>query len=477
MPGVTVNVVDAPAAGAGVAPDVSKWFVAGLAQKGSATAYEVCHSLAEFVTKCGTRQTYSYLYDTAEAFFREGGHTLIVGRVVGPAALQASHTFNDSGGTPAPALTVKALTPGDWGNGPTGLAVAITHPTTGFGYQVSLNGVVIESSPEFAAIADAITWAATNSSYVALSDPGAVGLPAAVTATNLTGGTDDRSSVTTPDWTAALSRLVPSLGPGQISAPGTTTSAIQQAVLDHAAANNRVAILDGASNATSSGLVSQAAGFTGEGRKHGCLVGPWAIVPGITSDTTRTIPYSGILAGIIARNDGGGATPLVDTAPAGDAGYSSFALDLVSHWDKATRDTLNTGGVIPARIASDGRVQTYGDRTLASLTSQRPWLELSSSRLFTYVVAECKAIGETFVFKPLDGANTTINRFGGELKAFLMGLSALGMIFNDPQTAVDVGPSVNTATTRSNRQLVANVTVQPAEAAEDVVLNIAAQAA
>jgi hypothetical protein len=84
-------------------------------------------------------------------------------------------------------------------------------------------------------------------------------VPAAIAATSLntTAGTDG-SAVADADWQGALDRIVPDLGPGQIAAPGRTTSAGQLQVLDHAQTHNRFALLDLADTSSDATLIAAA---------------------------------------------------------------------------------------------------------------------------------------------------------------------------------------------------------------------------
>ena len=60
----------------------------------------------------------------------------------------------------------------------------------------------------------------------------------------LSAGNDDRANIVDAQWATALAAFAPGLGPGQVSAPGRTTSVAYNQIKTHVEANNRVGILD-----------------------------------------------------------------------------------------------------------------------------------------------------------------------------------------------------------------------------------------
>jgi len=481
MPGVTVNIVDVPVA-RGVASDTGKWLVIGDAERGSTTSYEHVTNMREFGEQLGARVTYSSLYDAAETFFRLGGRHLYVARRVGPAAVSATVTLDDA--TSDPALTVTANSEGAWGNN---LTVQVLAGSVGgtFVLKIAYEGEVVELSPDLADAAAAIDWAEANSSYIVVEDPGATADPAVVAATPLAAGADDRASISSTQTNAALARFDTSLGFAQVSAPGIYSTTVQQSVLNHCADLTRIPILDSDPTDDFDEAGAAITALTGEGRKRGVIVGPWGVIPGITQDTTRQVPYSAVQAANWARSDGAGLIPLVALPVAGDNGFamegtftSGFVRDLAFHWNEDEINELNGEGFAPARISpANGYPQQYGNRTMANINTQRAWLEASSARLFAYVYWRGREIAEAYVHKPLDPRLITVNRFGAELQTFLQDLYDTDQLFNDPAQAVNVGPQVNTVVTRQARELHADIAVQPVEGAEDVIINIGAEAA
>jgi hypothetical protein len=319
---------------------------------------------ADFTRIFGARQADSVLHDAAETFFQEGGARLYVSRVVGPNPVAATRDLMNADATPAATLRVAAKSVGAWGNELT-VEVSTTGVTAGsFVLIIRRNGTEVERSPELADETAAIAWGDT-ATYVTVTDLAGAGDPAAAAAAALAGGTDDRANAGDAQWAAALDRFGTDLGPGQVSMPGQTTQQRHVDTLAHAAARNRVGLLDLQNIATASTLRSAALALrtaAATNARFGGAFAPWAVIPGIAQGTTRTVPYSAVQAGLEARRDGQGLSPNVPAA-----GYpwpARYAIRL-AQWGQdaplteADRASLNDAGVNVARLVY-GQIETYG---------------------------------------------------------------------------------------------------------------------
>jgi len=272
----------------------------------------------------------------------------------------------------------------------------------------------------------------------------------------------------------ALAGLTADLGPGQILIADATLAAVQanqSALLAHAAACNRVALLTCA-DGTAAQLQSagQALQQDANGR-YGALFAPSAVVPGVVAGTTRTVPYSAVEAGIIARND---LAYNPNQAAAGVLGQTLYAIDVNGRFSDLDYENLNNAGVNMARIIYGG-VRTYGYRALVDPVAAPTWLDFGWARLNMAITAEAEAIGQAFVFSQLDGQRRTISNFGGELAAMLNPFWASGALYGtDPLKAyaVDVGVSVNTDATIANGELHAVLSVRMSGMSEWVEIEI-----
>lgn len=473
-PSIVITQKESPPA-RGAPTDVGTWFVAGLSEKGPDDAAILLLSLADYERVYGARVSYGFLYDSLELFFKEGGKRAYVGRVVGPAAVKATRTLNDRDASPDPTLRVDAYGKGTWGNN---LSVQVTDGTVTNTYVlvIRLSGVIVEQSPDLANPTQGVAWGAT-SQYVRITDLASPTAPpsnnpAVLAASNLTGGLDDNGGITDTQWLTALNLFGKTLGPGQVSVPGRTTSGGYTQVQTHAATFNRVAVLDGADTATVATLTSAADAQRTNGRRSSFVV-PWVKLPAPTPITAiRSVPPSAMMAGIIARND----VSLTPNDPAaGERGISRAAIDLSQPaWDDTQRDTLNGKGVIVIRSLYN-TFRIYGYRSLADPINDPEWINFGNCRLYMGIASKADAIGESYIMRQLDGQFKVINEFGAELKAMLLDYYNQGALFGatpDEAFLVDVGPSINTPTTLANNELRAALAVKMSPFGELVTIEI-----
>lgn len=465
-PGTQVLVRSAPSPRA--APtDTGVWFVVGLTDAGPAGIPIDIYSLDDFNTKLGGRVTYSLLYDAIDVFFREGGAHAVVSRVVGPGAVRAFRNLADAGA--AVSLIVTAYGPGVYYNA---LKVQVTAGVAAGTYRVLILDAannILETSADLTTQQDAVTWS-QFSNYVRITIGASANPPAVAAAANLATGTDDRTNITDAQWQAALDAIPGILGPGQISAPGRTTAAGASQLLAHAQTKNRFALLDLADSPTS-GTLQAAVAAVGHSR-YGMAFAPWVTVPGVVSNASRTVPPSPFAAAAIARTD---AAAGPDTPAAGLRGILSFATGLSQPgWDATTRDALNTTGVNVIR-QFPGDLRIYGWRSLADPSGDPDWVDAGVPRLLMAVVADCNAVGEQFVFAPIDGQGKTISAYGGALTAVCQRFYTEGNLYGataEEAFNVDTGPAVNTPQTLAGNELRANVSVRPSPDAELVTIMI-----
>lgn len=450
--------------------DTGVAFLVGFAERGPAGPTLIT-SLTDFVNAFGNRVSYSLLYDVLDTYFHEGGASAYISRILGPAASKATRILND--GAAAGALRVDALSEGVWAN--TLTVQVLAGGTSGtFILVFVLDGVLVDRSPELINQAAAITWA-SNSRYVRLTALGSANNPAVVAAAALIGGTDDHVNAGDAQRQAALDRFPKDLGPGQVACPGFTSDTAHLQLLTHASSHNRVAILDAPDTQSTTTLKASAAALRGSAiDRYGALFAPWAIIPGIVPGTTRTVPYSAVEMGIIARNDGLGKS--TDDAAGGDLGQSQYVIGLSQDpWIDADRKDLNEGGVNIARIIYGG-VRTYGYRSTVDPIMKAKWINFGNSRLYMYIAAKADEIAEHFVLAKLDGRGKKISDFGGQLTGMLLPFWEDDSLYGaTPEEAfvVDVGPQVNTLARIAAGELHAVLTVRMSPYGERVVIEIA----
>lgn len=457
--------------------DTGVWFVAGLSDKGPLKPVKV-GSLQEFINNMGGRVTYSILYDAMETFFREGGSSAIVSRVVGPTPVIATVNLNSAAA--AISLVVKAKGPGAYGNT---LRVTVTGgggAGPGNPFTLTIADTVLgtlETSPSLATQAEAVAWSQT-SSWVDITLGAAPDNPAAVASAALTTGTDDRVNIVDAQWAAALARFTKDLGPGQVSAPGRTTTTGHAQVRDHAAANNRVALLDAPDSAVVATVTAAATSARGTNDQYAAMFAPWVVVPGVVAGTTRVVPPCAFVAGKIGKLDSQGNSPNKPAAgfPEGVADWAS-SLSQVPYDSGVgidmTRDAMYDAGINQLAIRF-GLLQVFGWRSLTSPTgAMQDWINLGNVRLNMAIVARSLAIAEGYILDEL--TLSRIKQFQGDLMSMLAEYYRIGSLFGEtPEEAfvVDVGPSVNTLASIQNRELHASIGVRMTQDAELVVVEI-----
>jgi hypothetical protein len=494
-PGTDVYVLDAiPPTSAPTDTDVA--FIVGEAEHGPAEPVQI-RSLASFEQAFGDRINPTAVYDTVEACFRDGVNRAYFKRLIPADAAAATVDQDDDD------FTVTATEVGAWGNGLTlalmtsaeleqltrrrvrlvieGAAPAPRQPAAkpaaaAVSVVVRRGATVLErSAGPVSTVGELIDWSAT-SAYVRVTGDDATATLATDTL-NLAGGTDGTLPVTSaPLLLDACLDIPPELGPGQLLTPGKFTPAQHEAVLKGAEPGNRTALLDANPALDEAGLVAHTQQLRqfDEDRFGGLFAGR-AIVPGRAPGTRRTIPWSGIQAGLIARQD---ATGNPNRAAAGSFGISSWAIDLERTYADDERERLMHAGVNTPRIIYD-TVRGYGFRSLVDEQGpRRGWLLLSNVRLAMAVKARGDEIAERYVFEVIDGRGLMFARFGGELSAMVAGYWPDALYGDTPEEAyrVDTGDAVNTPETVANLEVHAVILLRMNPFGEWVEVQIVKQA-
>lgn len=470
-PAPTVKVTSGSGAPSTSIPtDTGTWFVTGITERGRTNAPVLVKNIAGYVAEYGERVSYGYLYDALQTFFEEGGNQAYVGRAVGPSPVVATITAKN--GSSENTLKISAASAGVYGNS---IAVVIVGASTTRVYQVKYNGVVVEESPSFTTNAEAVSWAA-GSSYVRFEDLGK-GLPSAATK-ELASGTDDHENITETQWSTALALFGKSLGPGQVSSPGRTTAEAQKNLLTHASTYNRVALLDGTDTATVGTLTAQAATLREQSTaRYGGLFAPWAVIPGLTLGTTRTVPYCAVQAGLTARSDG--ASGNSNLAIAGEErGVARYATGLSqAGWTETERGTLADAGVNVARVIG-GAVVTYDDLSLVNGVVDDTYLLLSNNRCIMQIKSGANEVGRKHLFRQI--SLNEIADFGNDINGdVLLPLFDKEALFGEtPEDAytVQVSDPVNTEKTIGEKKLKASLSVDITGSARTIEIDVNVEA-
>lgn len=402
--------------------DTGTAFMVGATAKGPDVA--LVRSLTEYEQTFGTRSTFAEAYDSAEAYWREGGVRLYVSRTnpgvggVFAAGQSAEEDGADLSGLTRDELNAKATEAG------------IENPET-----LGTKQDVIDA---------------------------------------LQGGESVEPQVIGAGVQAALDKLTKDYGPGQVFIRDASASdpLTHAALLLHAKNTNRVALLHPADGTATALAAIGTALQSDPNARYGALFAPSVTIPGVTAGTTRTLPYPAIQAGIIARND---VQYTPNVASAGVNGRSQFALGLTTRYTDVEYQTLNEAGVDMVRAIYE-QIETYGYRSLVSPTGvDAGWLNLGNVRLNMAITALAGAIAENYVFAMLDGRRRKISQFGGELRAMLVPYYEAGALYGetaDEAFYVDVGQQVNTEATIAAGELHAVIELRMSPFAELVRIEI-----
>jgi hypothetical protein len=475
-PGTQIDIVDdAPFGGAVL--DTGQAFFVGVTERGPVGEVTRVVSLRQYEDAYGARSGGSLMYDSVGAYFAEGGSVLYASRVSGASAVVASATFGSA--------TAKAVSPGAWGNNVDVAAVAPTTLAERVAAQrrvaraagapiivtVSYNGVVTERSTVVATVDELVVWAQEHSDIVRFVKGANNTLPAAGVSAALTGGVSDNASGAS-EIGAALDALPYELGPGQIAAPGLTTTTTHEALLEHADRCRRNALLDLPDSSDPTVLAAAVAALEGmTGVRFAGAFAPWAIYPAQTSPATVQVPYSGIEAGLIARSDAANDNPNVSAA--GANGISRMALGLTQTYGDDVREALNETGVNIA-IVKYGDVRTYGYRTAAGPDDPN-WLWYGGARELNALAHEADATAESYVLRQIDGQGTLFASLHSDLKGLCLEHYRRGALYGatpDEAFAVDTGSTINSAETIAAGEVHAVIRVKTSPAAEWVQISI-----
>jgi hypothetical protein len=494
-PGVTIT-TSAAAAAATPGQRLGTWMVAAETQRGPLVPDPTAplRSLADYTRIYGGRDatigSVALTYDAVEAYFRAGGSAMLLSRVVGPTAVVASYTIVDRA-TPTPASTIKvsARGPGAWPNTRMKVCVANGASTSTFVITILVDDVAVEVSPDLASPTEAVTWG-TRSSYVTVSDLASATAapnnnPAVTSATALASGADDIASITDTHWTAALNALPASWGPGLVTKLGVTTAAGHAGTMVHAAACNRLALLDGVTASSQATLTTLAQTVQGAATapEYGMLLAPWLTIPPASGAVAnRHVPPSAVAAGLIsaqvttgpagkaAAGPNGQALWVLDTAPITSGGVGQTFTD-------AERDALSGNASVNVlrraySASANPPVELYGYSTLGTLSNG--WRDAASQLLRLRITDELQLLAEQFIFQVLDGRGHTITAFGGAIAGIMQQHWEADELYGDTPAdaySVDVS-SVNTPDTLAAGYLNARVNIRTTRTAEFLAIDV-----
>jgi uncharacterized protein len=405
----------------------------GHAERGPLGVAEFIVNYGQFVRAFGGPIDDGYLAFAVKAFFDEGGGSCYVVRTCHyepltgvPAATAARQQFmNGSGVGAVAALTVRASSPGTWGNSIT-VQLARTAPDT-FTLTASYAGVAEAPmtglsmnplSPNYAPNA-----VARLSALVRVTDEIAAGSPLSfadrrpIDTTGPTAlgtlGTNGLSSLATADYVgnAALANGLHAFDAVEdiniVAVPDAVDRDVHvQGMAYCEQRKDCFYVADVAEAAVTTLQVlgykraqGAYAGGNAFNSKYGALYAPWIDVVDPRTGGTVRIPPSGAVIGRYARTD---ALRGVHKAPAGITdGRLASVVGLAAAYSPADQEKLNPNGInVIRRFAGTGNV-IWGARTVSS---DPEWRYLNVRRLFLFIEESIELSTSWTVFEPNDPA-------------------------------------------------------------------------
>lgn len=228
---------------------------------------------------------------------------------------------------------------------------------------------------------------------------------------------------------------------------------------------DRVAILDAPPNLTPQEVKNWRMNIAGYDSNYAALYYPWIQVMDPVTNKVISIPPSGHMAGIWARNDN---TRGVHKAPANEVVQGAVGLSYQT--TKGEQDTLNPIGVNCIRAFPGRGIRVWGARTL---TSDPAWRYINVRRLFNYVEKSIENGTQWVVFEPND--RKLWARVRRDVSAFLKTVWRDGALFGstpDEAFYVKCDDELNPPESRDLGRLVIEIGLAPVKPAEFVIFRI-----
>jgi phage tail sheath protein FI len=426
MPGVVISTSVRTGPSTATVRESSQLFISGLAERGPDGEAVVVESLSDFEDIFGGYQSYSYLHPTVETFFEEGGTRAYVSRVVGENPTTGSLVLYGAGSASATAvITLDANGAGSWSDQ---VDAEVEVPSSGK-FKVNLyfnnsivytTGVVTSSSQA----AGRLNLSPIATRYITATVNDSTIIPAAKVQTSLSAGDDKRDDVVAADYVSSLEVFNDALGTGAVVCPENSSDDVRDALVAHANAYSRVALLfvpeaTSLDNVKAAALEVQAL----DGAEHAAMYYPWVEVPTSTPGVTRFIPPVGYVAGkrAAAHNQTGPQLP-----GAGLISVAKFVTGTKVDIDKTTGNDLDETFVNAIRIIQN-TVRIYGARSCSVDTDNFRYI--TQQDVVNTIVTECYRSIEDVVFSSIDGRNTIFANIESRLISILSVMRGIGALY------------------------------------------------
>lgn len=485
MPGVVVTTAVRRGARNVANNATSNLYVVGDAQRGPVETLQTFTSLEQFEALMGTYVSHAHLWQTAQTFFEEGGSTLHVVRIAPATATVSSYTLNATGGSPsasAASLKIEALGPGAWGDS----ALQVKAPASGSDVDIQLyvDGQLVASTGAVGTVSAAITAINNSSSFAPYVKASAVDsgklaydIDAVPTLQDFAGGGNGSALPTSAQVTTQLEKFIDTLGGGAVAAPGLASLATHKALIQHANAYNRFAIMasgdaDQSPTAAAAAATALAQDAT-ENMEHGAMYYPWVTIP--YGNGTLQVSPEGYVAGVRARvHTGTGQWQPY----AGVLSSGQFVNGVVTALGRSQNNDLDNSRVNAIRVIN-GTVRIYGARSLS--TDNDNFKYTSIQETVNRIVIESQNVLEDLVFSPIDGRRSIYGRVKAALIGVMEPLRAADALFAstdatglpvDSGYTIIVDDSINPLTQLATGVVKARIAFRMAGVTETIQLEI-----
>lgn len=421
MPGVDVTTTVRTGPSTETVNASSEYFIVGTAVRGPVDRAVGVNSISDFEAYYGGYAADRSLHQHLQTFFEEGGSRAYVSRVVGASATAGTATLGN--------LLFTAANPGTWSNT---LSVTVVAAGSGRKVQLSLDGDVVYVSPVIPsgldgeqAVVAAFAASSVARAYATVALTAAESAALAIHSAELfaggvNGATPDEATILT-----GLALLESSLGSGAVAAPGLYSATAYDALIAHAVANNRVALLAAdPAYATGAEAIAGLGSYIAllDNGEYASLYFPHVNIVNGTGTPLVLSPESYVAAKRAIAHNTVGAWAV----GAGVDSKASFVTGVAVPVDKTDGAALDAAQINAIRIIQN-TVRVYGARSLSS--DEINFRFINSRDMLNFIVSEAENRLEDLVFAPIDGRRTVFGAVESTLVALLDPLRTAGGLF------------------------------------------------
>lgn len=453
-------------------------FVIGFASWGQPKVPQTITSWSEFRRVFGGFHPITYLADFAYIFFNHfGGKQMIVSRAVLGSSVKATATRNNRAGTPVPTFKFDAKYPSS------NVDISVT-TTDGITDTTNLTVVSqhlgITEKFENVNLRDPATLSKINAtsklidiSLIAATVTGTNGLPFSGLF-SLTGGNDNHQDYGATDMDQFLSEFEDEmLGAGQVCIPGFSADS-SAALVAHAEAFNRLALIEPAIGNSYSNATPQA--VLGTLSSYAAVYYPWVQMNAVDgSGDKKFYPPTIFAAGACAQVDrtiGTHKAPANITIPiALDVERNSDGTSVINDSVREFLNGKNTNVIAP--IAGEG-IKIYGARVCHPAGETRVRF-VHERRMLNLIYYTAKVGYAWAVFSIVDAAGRLFRDLRSSGKTFLRNLWKAGALYGkteDEAFIVTADESNNPAEELEAGKVHVQLGVKLSPTAEMVIINI-----